>query len=516
MQKNPKPTQNLHSLFFTDKAINNLKSKGKERIWVGFKTDNLLPILKTVKVRYSPTTNLKIFQLNYTLYDKDKKLDLGMFGKDFGCAEVVEIVSRINKNCKKKGQWVRDPKLFLEPEKNEVTVNDVIKKYAEAQYPRQTVTGTLSHNTARAFTRFFFGYNKRSKHITFIENNKGWGEIIFKERSSIKTWSELWEIYPPKIGTTTTKEISVFDHRMGSMFISEVVQGDILSYLNEHNRSYGQKKNIRDCLTSLWSFARYHGYLGVKPGVDPTEKIQIKRDENTKKSNASIHNDFVYDIEELQLLDKAFVQIARKRPFQSEALMLCTATGMRHETVCKLQWSHITKDEKGNPIILAPRSILKGRAKVGQEDEIFDISEPVRRVLDRVKRQLKRKGFYKYSYVPFIFPSSRINKNKIMDKVNFPDYADTQEVRLSPRTLDDAMKEAKKLVGLTQGAVKSLRKSYISNATKILGGEHMAKFVTHHKTEQVLGRHYNKANRSNVKHMTNQVAEVYQFKKKIK
>jgi len=41
----------------------------------------------------------------------------------------------------------------------------------------------------------------------------------------------------------------------------------------------------------------------------------------------------------------------------------------------------------------------------------------------------------------------------------------------------------------------------------------MAKFVTHHKTEQVLGRHYNKANRSNVKHMTNQVAEVYQFKR---
>jgi predicted nucleotidyltransferase len=76
------------------------------------------------------------------------------------------------------------------------------------------------------------------------------------------------------------------------------------------------------------------------------------------------------------------------------------------------------------------------------------------------------------------------------------------------------MREVKKIVGLTKGAVKSLRKSYASNATKILGGEHLAKFVTHHKTEQVLGRHYNKANRANVKHMTNQVAEVYQFKKK--
>lgn len=102
MQKKLKPTQNLHSLFFTDNAINSLKSKGKKRIRVGFKKDNLLPILKSVKIRYSPSTNLKIFQLNYTLYDKNKALDLGIFSKDFGCTEVVEIVSRINKNCKKK------------------------------------------------------------------------------------------------------------------------------------------------------------------------------------------------------------------------------------------------------------------------------------------------------------------------------------------------------------------------------------------------------------------------------
>lgn len=513
MQKKSKPTQNLHSLFFTDNGINSLKSKGKERVTVGFKTENLLPILKTVKIRYSPTTNLKIFQLNYTLYGKDKKLDLGVFTKDFGCAEVVEIVSRIYKNCREKGQWIRDPRLFLNPFIN-LTLNDVIKKYAEAHYPRKTVTGTLSPLTARSFSRFLFGYNERVKHITFVENNKGWGEIVFKENSAIKTWGELWETYPPKIGLIKTQETSLFDHRLGSMIITDIVQGDILNYLNEHKRSYGQKVNIRDCLTSLWSFAMYHGYLGVKPGVNPTKAIVIKKDENTKKSKGSMYNDFVYDLGELQLLDKGFVKIARKRPFQSEALMLSACTGIRAETICKLQWSHITKDDEGNPIILAPRSILKGRAKVGQEDEIFDISQPVRRVLNRVKRQLRRKGFYKYTYVPYIFPSSRINKEKIMDKVNYPDYAISQDVRLSPRTLDDAMREVKKIVGLTKGAVKSLRKSYASNATKILGGEHLAKFVTHHKTEQVLGRHYNKANRANVKHMTNQVAEVYQFKKK--
>jgi hypothetical protein len=321
MQKNSKVAQKSHSLFFTDKAINSLKTKGKERITVRFKTENLLPILKSVKIRYNPTTNLKIFQLDYRIYEKSHRLDLGIFSKDFGCTEVVEIVSRINKNCKKKGQWIKDPKLFLEPEKNEVTVNDVIKKYAEAHYPRQTVTGTLSPVTARSFSRFLFGYNKRVKNVTFVENNKGWGEILFKERSSVQTWSELWETYPPRVGQMTTKEISVFDHRLGSMFISEVVQGDILNYLNEYTRSYGQKNNIRDSLTSLWSFARYHGYLGVKPGVDPTRGIQMKRDENTKKSKGSIHNHFVFDIEELQLLDKAFVKIARKRPFQSEARM---------------------------------------------------------------------------------------------------------------------------------------------------------------------------------------------------
>jgi len=32
-----------------------------------------------------------------------------------------------------------------------------------------------------------------------------------------------------------------------------------------------------------------------------------------------------------------------------------------------------------------------------------------------------------------------------MDKVNYPDYATSQDVRLSPRTLDDAMKDVKNL-----------------------------------------------------------------------
>ena len=50
MQKKLKPTQNLHSLFFTDNAINSLKSKGKERIIVGFKTENILPILKLLRL----------------------------------------------------------------------------------------------------------------------------------------------------------------------------------------------------------------------------------------------------------------------------------------------------------------------------------------------------------------------------------------------------------------------------------------------------------------------------------
>jgi len=67
------------------------------------------------------------------------------------------------------------------------------------------------------------------------------------------------------------------------MVVTDIVQGDILNYLNEHKRSYGQKVNIRDCLTSLWSFAMYHGYLGVKPGANPTKAIVIKKDENTKK-----------------------------------------------------------------------------------------------------------------------------------------------------------------------------------------------------------------------------------------
>jgi len=524
MQNFSKVAQKSHSLKLTDNAIHSLKSDSTTRITYTFKNTETLDqkYLKGLKLRFNPSTNLKIFSVDFRFKNKSGRLDLGVFTKGtYGVQEVIKTLIDLNQNCKKKGKWVADPKVYLKyniPGNKILTVNDVIKDYVENNYPRKTIEGTLSTGTSRSFNRFLFGYSKRTDHLICIDNDKGWGEVLFRENSKIQSWGELWDTYPP--GTPgvgrkqNPKEKSIMDSKLGTMPITEVKKGHILDYLESvKGRSYGQKNSIRDCLSSLWGYANFKSYLGFDPGTDPTKGIILKRDEDISKSKLSIYNEYTYNVEELQLLDKAFIKLAKSKPFHSEALMLCVCTGIRPETIVKLKWEHITRDSENNPIIKAPRSIMKGRAKVGQEDEIFDISDPVRRVLDRLKRQLKRRGFYKYAYVPWLFPSTRINKDRVMDKVSYPDYITSHFTRVKTRSLNDTMRLAKKLSGVQEGSIKSFRKTYVSQATKILGGEHMAKFVTKHKTAQIIGRHYNKAKRDNVRHMTNEVAKVYAFKK---
>ena len=263
-------------------------------------------------------------------------------------------------------------------------------------------------------------------------------------------------------------------------------------------------------MSSLWGFARFNNLLGKKP-YDPTKGIILKRDE-VSTSPATQYNEHYYDETELPLLDKALIKLGKSRPFQSEALMMIMCTGMRMETVCKLRWDMITEDENGNSVIKVSRTVLKGRAKIGQEDELHDITPPVQRVLNKLKRQLKRKNHFKYSAVPYLFPSTRINKDKLLNTVKYPGYAEGHYTRLKPRTLDDTWRLVKKLSGIKEGAVKSLKKSWGTFCDLKLGNR--AQRVTKHKTRSVLDRNYVKGKRLEDTALTHKVAKVYSFPKK--
>jgi integrase len=512
MQKKQIPSQFRPKIKFSNEAISSLKIKSEKRIQVKF-TDTP-GSLSGVSLRYTPNTNKKVFELRYTYKNKDYRICLNEFAEGvYGVNECQEQMLALVKKCKQKNTWIKDPKGFLSYEDTSaLTLKEVIEKICEANFPRKTIHGNISAQTQSSYARYLIGYNDRTKHIAFIDNNKGWGEIIFKENSPIKNWGELWEAYPPGVGLKkSSKDFCLYDHKLSQELITEITALDIEHYLEENKkRSYGAKDGIRDALSSLWGFARFNNFLGKNP-VNPTKGIILKREEFST-SPISQYNDHYYDETELPLLDKALLKLSKSKPFQAEALMMIMCTGMRKETVCKLRWDMITKDENGNPVIKVSRTVLKGRAKIGQEDEFHDITPPVQRVLNRIKRQLIRKDHFKYSAVPHMFPSTRINKDKLLNLQKYPGYAEGHYTRLKPRTLDDTWRLVKKISGIKEGAVKSLKKSWGTFCDLKLGNR--AQRVTKHKTRAVLDRNYVKGKRAEDTILTNTVAKIYSFPKK--
>ena len=247
--------------------------------------------------------------------------------------------------------------------------------------------------------------------------------------------------------------------------------------------------------------------LGVNPH-DPTKGIILIKDENPR-SVGSLHNDFKYTLEELSVIYDGLMKIYDAQPYPVLACLMLMATGMRKATVCKLTYDMITEDENQNPILKIPRSILKGRSRDGQKDEIHDITDSVRDVLNMCIAERTKKNNYKYLHTNFIFPSKLIDPKKIMDRIRYPDYASSHTARLSERTLDDTWKRMKKVTGIKQGAVKSLRKTFSSYAVEIGEGAHKGKLLTRHKSQQILEINYDKSRRAEVTELAQKLDHKY-------
>ena len=170
----------------------------------------------------------------------------------------------------------------------------------------------------------------------------------------------------------------------------------------------------------------------------------------------------------------------------------------------------ITVDKDGDPIIHMTRVIMKGRANQKQEDEIYDITPPVQKVLNSLKRQLKRRSLRRYRMVPWLFKSTRISLEKLGSPKEFPGYAHKKACRV--KTLVSCFRAVRKITGI-ECATKTLKKANIHYTNETLGGAHKGKLVSKHKTEHTPSRNYDKASRREVKKLARRVAQVFEFKK---
>ena len=303
---------------------------------------------------------------------------------------------------------------------------------------------------------------------------------------------------------------------MGSAIIDDLLPGNIEIYLNETPRSYGQKENIRKALACLWGYARKKNLMGPNPPLNPTRKeeggITIEKEE-VSQWIGSKYNDFSYDVEELEEIKTALVSLRDRYPFQSECLNLMLCTGMRAEECKKLTKEMLTTDNNDNPIILMKRYIAKGRTNQRQKDIAYDITEPVKEVLDSLEYQLEKPEFKAYQFVQWLFPTKRISMEKLSNPDRYPNYARSNACRT--HTLDDCWNAVRKITHL-KGSIKSLRKSFVTIANETLGGAHKGKSVSKHTNEFTNSRSYDKASRKKTTAMARRVGEVLMFKRNAK
>jgi integrase len=528
-----KVTHQLHtkSIDWSNKAIEKLKYSGpindRLRLIIKFNLEKG-SFLKGVSIRWTPKKNKKVFQFTYKFKGKTFRYDLGEYTPTYGTHECQkDLLELIDKYKDRKGNWIYNPKERIKTKEEaeatqKLTIRRVIELICEQGFPRKKVKGFVSAEAIKEYTRYLIGYNQRRTHITFLDDENGWGKIIFKPNSSIQTWQQLFEKYPPGVGfikgtkDNRNNEISLYDNELGAMLIEDLTPGIVEQLLESKTRSYGTKLNIKTAISCLWGFARSKlNCLGSNPKFNPTRSeyggINIMRDE-VSNWKGSKYNDVCFSIEQLEQIETALINLRDKYPFIAEALLMLLHTGIRIQECLKLRWDMLTKDEDGYEVIMVKRTITKGRGNFNQKDEPIYLTDNVTKVLRLVKDQLSKPKHQKYTFVPYIFVSTRLSPEKLINPSVYPGYASSKECRIKEVGLVNCWKDVKKITGI-DGAMKTLRKSFGTLAVDTLGSASKGKIVTRHKNENTLSRHYVKGNKATARKYAYEVAKVYEFKK---
>ena len=177
-----------YTIQYNDKAIEGLKWNKKlekrQRIKVRFKNGP-----RGISLRWTPKTNKKVFQLIFSFRGNSLIQDCGEFTPGvFTCGDLDKHLTKLNEiHRSSDGSFKTNPNVEVitkkELKKSQLkTLRQVIELICEDNFPRKNIKGKLSASSQKDFTRFLIGYNKRREHITFQDDKKGWGQIIFKEK----------------------------------------------------------------------------------------------------------------------------------------------------------------------------------------------------------------------------------------------------------------------------------------------------------------------------------------------
>ena len=450
----------INKIAFTNTAIDNLKYKGEldkgKSFKVGFKDQ------RGIYLYWSPRTSVKKFRSRIKFNHKDIDLDLGVYLKGtYGCDEVLSKLSEIYKKHRKNGKWETNPKEeevstdeLIESQK--LTIRKVIEKLCEYNFPRKDIEGRLASITAHQFSLFLIGHNKRRDHLDFKDDEEGMCTITFKK--GVKSWKELWSKYPPGRGNKGNKEVSVYDSKLGSSLIDDLTPGKVERYLEENQRTYGYKKNILKALQNMWGFARKSlKAFGDKRPTDPTSMkeggVEIKKP-NKSNFTGSKYNNISLDHDQSKLVTAEINRMKETKPYQALAVELLANSKFRITECLKLKKSDIHDD-----YILFRKQTSKLRSKgIKITTKKVPITDVMQTIINEIRETDKKKPHLKF--VPWLFPSPRINLEKLNDTQSYPGYAQENDCRL--RDISETFSIIRENLGIEM-SLKTLRKTVITD-----------------------------------------------------
>ena len=198
----------------TDYAINKYQAnfdnvKGKS---VGIKLENFG--LKGVKLYQYKKSKRKYFQQQFWFNGKSDHWPVGEFRlKIFGVKDCkTKVVEIMDSHTDDDGRWIKNPKITERNRKDRIkkaeilnrqmkTINECIEELCKANFPKIRKEGTITANSMRTLALHLIGYNKRTQHLVYDDNEFGNGFITFKACRKYKTnkpesWDDLFSKFP--------------------------------------------------------------------------------------------------------------------------------------------------------------------------------------------------------------------------------------------------------------------------------------------------------------------------------
>ena len=522
---------------FTDYSINKYKPNynGKKKVCVKIHESGI----KGLKLNCIKKTGRKYFVQQFWFEGKSDKWSVGQFrSRIFGIKDCRTEVNDIMKtHTDEDGMWTKNPKITKKQKKDRktkaelanrtmLTVRECIVRLCKADFPKIKKEGTLTSKSAIDMCLPLIGYNKRTKHLVYNDDEFGNGSVSFKACKQYNTvkptdWDDLFSKFPPGHGCTNfingrkTKGVSMYDHDFGKHLIEELTPGIINTFLDEIPRGWSTKRKIIDALQILWANSKK--YMGPDRPPNPTtrEALDTKQFDVSKGANSS-YNSRKFQPETLERIWLSLQKISHmgKHPFQSEALMLMLVTGIRQTECLKIKKDQVfRKGNKDNPLDMDNIILLPGPMTKNRQQRFITITEPVAFILDQLDDIYKRPKFQKYKFIPHLFPTNkstpkswRGSDGELSMKIMNGRKTRLIDLRECWATMTDDAR-----VG---GVPRMLRKSYASIAVQQLKTSAKARKLTGHIKASTLDIHYDVHNQDEIKDYANTVSEVLKFHKK--